>query len=64
MTISNVSITKKFYPVKRTIWDQVWSGQRTLWDVEFTLDGEVQHALFTTEDEARRYATTRLGYTG
>ena len=62
--ISDVSITKKSYQAKAPTTVGKFTGRRYIWDVEYTLDGEVRHALFTTEDEARRYATTRLGYTG
>jgi hypothetical protein len=56
MSAADVSITKKYFQVK--------NGMRSLWDVEFTVKGEVRHALFSTEDEARSYATNHLGYTG
>lgn len=53
---TDVSITKKYFQVKK--------GMQSLWEVEFTTRGEVRHALFSTEDEARSYATNHLGYTG
>jgi hypothetical protein len=62
--ISDVSITKKYVLLKTPTTVGKASGRRNVWDVEYTQDGEVCHALFSTEDEARRYATTRLGYTG
>jgi len=61
VNISDISIKRKSYPSKAPTGRSI---QRELWDVEWTQNGEVRHALFSTEDEARKYAITRLGYTG
>lgn len=59
MSIADVDIKKKSYPVKTSTGRVV---QRSCWDVEWVQDGEPRHALFSTWEEAQRYAVNRLGF--
>lgn len=59
MSITNVEIKKKSYPV--TTPTGLVRG-RSRWDVEWLQDDQLRHALFSTQEEAEKYAVSRLGY--
>ncbi len=58
LKITNITVVQKSYDVKTPLGGGKKAvGKRYTWDVQYTENGKVYHAEFSSEDDANRHVT-------